>query len=334
MTIYKFFIGIDVSKEWIDIAYGISSDAKYLGRFDNSIEGFRKMMTQLRKITKVKKNAWFFCFENTGQYSKDLLDFLYAKKIPRREEDPSLVAEHLRLKRGKDDKSDSIAICQFAYRYRDELEVSIPVDEKCQRIKRLLARRDLLVKQSTTINSDMKENKKGLSDEEIEINLKLNKELVALMRKQIREIEKLIENVIGEDKAIHKNDELIRSIKGIGPVISAYVIAVTHNFQRFDLNARKFACYCGIVPFPNSSGKFIGRDRLSNRANKKMKTLLSNAAIVAVSFDEQTKRYYQRKLEQGKHHGTIINAIRNKMVAKIFAVVKRQTPYVDTFAYK
>jgi transposase len=332
MSNYRFFIGIDVSKEWIDTAFSIDAKPAYLGRFDNNPDGFRKMLGELKRKTRIGKGEWLVCFENTGQYSKDLLSFLHAGKIPRREEDPGLMSLHLGLTRGKDDKSDVIGICRYAYRHRDELEVSEPVDEKCSRIRRLLARRDLLVKQRTIIRNDLNENKKGFSQTELAIMEDSTVELVAMYDRQIREIELLIKTAISEDEEMKRNDKLIRSVKGVGPVISAYVIALTHNFRRFDKNARKFACYCGIAPFPNESGKFKGRRHVSHRANKRMKALLSNAATSAIVHDSQTKGYYDRKIGEGKTYGNVINAVKNKIVARIFAVVRRQTPYVDTFA--
>jgi transposase len=65
-----------------------------------------------------------------------------------------------------------------------------------------------------------------------------------------------------------------------------------------------------------------------------MKALLSNAATSAIVHDSQTKGYYDRKIGEGKTYGNVINAVKNKIVARIFAVVRCQTPYVDTFAYK
>jgi len=334
MSNYKFFIGIDVSKEWIDVSFSINAKPSYLGRFDNNPEGFKKMLQELKKETESKKEEWLVCFENTGQYSKGLLSFLYAGGIPRREEDPILMSSHLGLSRGKDDRSDAMGICKYAYRYRDELEASVPLGEKCMRIKRLLARRDLLVRQRTVLRNDQKENKYGFSESELAMMENSTRQLVEMYDKQIRDIELLVKRAISEDAKMKRNDELIRSVKGVGPIVSAYIIALTHNFQRFDRNARKFACYCGIAPFPNESGKFKRGKHVSHRANKRMKSLLSNAALSAIVHDSQTKEYYNKKRGEGKAFGTVANAVKNKIVARIFAVVRRQSPYVDTYAYK
>lgn len=334
MRNYTFFIGIDVSKEWIDVAYSTSSKPIYLGQFDNTLTGFEQMLNQLDRLSNQVKQSWLICFENTGQYSKDLLEFLCQKQIPRCEGDPAFISKNIQFKRGKDDKTDAMAICQFAYRFQEELELSVPMDEKCQRISRLLARRDLLVKHLTTLKNDMKENKRGFSEKEYELIFQSNQELVNMYNAQIKQTEQLIKKTLKEDEQMKKNNELIQSVKGVGPIISAYIIALTRNFERFDFNARKFACFCGIAPFPFSSGKFKGKDRVNKRGHKKMKALLSNGATVAVTFDPQTKLYYQRKKEEGKAYGSILNAIKNKLIARIFAVVRRQTPYVDIFAYK
>ena len=68
-------------------------------------------------------------------------------------------------------------------------------------------------------------------------------------------------------------------------------------------------------------------------ANKKMKSLLSNCANVAIMHDKEIRAYYERKLAEGKEKGSVINAVKNKLVHRVFAVIKRQTPYVRLHNY-
>jgi transposase len=118
------------------------------------------------------------------------------------------------------------------------------------------------------------------------------------------------------------------SITGIGIVNAVMLIICSNNFQGIT-NARSFACYCGVAPFEYSSGTSVrGKTRVSNLANKKMKANLTNAARSAVVHNNELRIYYKRKREEGKAHGTVMNAVKFKIISRAFAVIKRQTPFV------
>ena len=108
-----------------------------------------------------------------------------------------------------------------------------------------------------------------------------------------------------------------------------YVYVVySNNFQGFT-DARKHACYSGVAPFENSSGTSInGKTRVSHLANKRLKSNLSNGARSAVQNDPELRLYYKRKAKEGKEHGVIMNAVKFKLITRVFAVVNRGTPFV------
>ena len=107
------------------------------------------------------------------------------------------------------------------------------------------------------------------------------------------------------------------------------MISYTENFTRFS-NARKFNCYAGLAPFAHQSGSSIkGKARVSRLANKEAKTLLNLAASSAIRFNTEMRAYYQRRVQEGKRKMSCLNIIRSKMVARMFAVIKRQTPYQE-----
>ncbi len=111
------------------------------------------------------------------------------------------------------------------------------------------------------------------------------------------------------------------------------MIVLSNGFLSFK-NSRKFATYAGIAPFPYESGTSIkGKTKVSHLANKKIKTLLSSCATSAIRCNPEMKAYYNRKLEEGKHKMSIINAVRNKILSRIFAVVNRGTPYINTYKF-
>ncbi len=63
-------------------------------------------------------------------------------------------------------------------------------------------------------------------------------------------------------------------------------------------------------------------------ANKSLKTKLHLCAMAAIQHDAELKAYYERKVKDGKNKMLVINAVRNKLVHRITAVVKRQTPFI------
>lgn len=324
---YSFFVGCDISKAFFDVAYQNNSGILYLGRFSNEISGFKKMLTKLKSLSSVDPTQWFICFENTGLYSKALLAWLVSQQIPCREESALAIKKSLGIKRGKDDKADAQAICKYAFEKRDSIQPSQLANPLITRLKKLLSRRDLLVKQKQSIQLSFTEQKKILPADLLSMFKKQNQQLTELLQQQILEIESSIQQLILVDDQIKTNYDLAQSVVGIGPIIAAYLIACTDNFKRFD-TSRKFATYIGIAPFPNQSGIKKGKTKVSHMANKKMKALFSNGILAALVCDPGLKSYYQRKLEEGKQKGVVINALKNKLVHRVFAVIKRQQPYV------
>ena len=106
----------------------------------------------------------------------------------------------------------------------------------------------------------------------------------------------------------------------------------TQNYQCKDW--RKLACYAGVAPFPYQSGTNIkGRTKVHPLADKKLKSLLNMCAIVAVRHDKELKAYYERKVEEGKAKMLVINNVRRKLLSRVFVVINRKTPFVNTFKF-
>jgi transposase len=147
------------------------------------------------------------------------------------------------------------------------------------------------------------------------------------INKEIKEVEKRMLEQIASDESLQENYELVSSIKGVALINTAAILVATQNFTRFE-NSRQFACYAGMAPFGKQSGTSINaKPRVSNLANKKIKVLLTQAAKCAGRHDPNIKQYYQRKLAEGKDEWLITNNVRNKMIHRIFAIVKSKQKY-------
>ena len=330
---FSLFIGCDISKAYFDASYKhVDTEIIYLGRFDNNHNGFQELVKSLSKCSDESKTKWFVCFENTGVYSKSFFEWLISQQITCKEESPLKISKSSGVKRGKDDKTDSIDITRYIFEKRDSIKPSIMPKSLIINLKELLSRRDFLVRKKQSCEISIKEKKHTLDPELFSLLESQNQDLLNLFQQQITTIEEKINELIHEDLSIKFNYQLLQSITGIGPIISAYLIAFTDNFSLFT-DSRKFASYAGIAPFPNRSGIRIGRSRVSPMANKRIKSLLSNGAISAIVFDKELKIYYKRKLKEGKQKGTALNAVKNKLIHRVFAVIKRQTPYVKIMQY-
>lgn len=330
---YSIFVGIDIAKLSFEACLLFDGQPNHLGKFNNNEQGFKDLVSRISSLTSCERSSWFFCFENTGAYSKSIVYWLHQHEIAFREENPIKISKSLGLKRGKDDKSDAHAISIYAYRLRDAIQPSRISSKVISRLKKLLSKRTYLVKKRAAAKTNLKSHLADLDHCLISLFQEQHDVLINVYTQQIKYLEALIEQSLKESKELNKNHQLAQSVIGIGPITSASIIAVTHNYEFFQ-NARQFACYSGIAPFPNSSGTSIrGKNKVSHMANKRIKTLLSNAANSAIVHDRELKTYYNRKRKEGKQYGTVINAIKNKMVQRVFAVINRQTPYVPLAQY-
>jgi transposase len=185
------------------------------------------------------------------------------------------------------------------------------------------------VSQRAGFKASIGEGKRAIEKKEDPLFFKVQEAMIKSFDQQIDVLDKELLNVVQNHPELKTQFDLIVSIKGVGTQTALYMIAVTHAFQKFP-NARKFACYAGIAPFPYQSGTSIrGKTKVSHLANKKMKALLSNITGSAIQHNTEMRLYYQKRIEEGKNKMSTQNIIRNKLVARIFAVVERGTPYVD-----
>ena len=160
---------------------------------------------------------------------------------------------------------------------------------------------------------------------------KAHKAAVDGIKKSLDLIEEQINTIIREHKDINKNYKLLRSVPGIGHVTSIYIICCTANFAS-KISGKQLACYAGVVPFTHSSGTSIkGRNKVNKMANKDLKKLLHMGARSITTHHPEFKQYYDRKIKEGKHDLAIINAVRNKIVLRAVAVIKKQSKYVDNY---
>ena len=153
------------------------------------------------------------------------------------------------------------------------------------------------------------------------------------MKLSLKKIELKVKEIINANEDLKQKFNLAKSVPGIGDQSALYILIVTKGFTAFS-DSRKLACYSGVAPFEYSSGSSVrGRTKVNHMADKKMKSLLQMCALTAIKYDPQLKTYYLKKKEEGKNSMLVLNNIKNKIIQRVFCVVIRKTPFVNTFNF-
>lgn len=319
------FVGIDVSKKTIDVAIHQHSDTKV---FDNSQKGFKEMTNWVKKCRKDPADQALFCFEHTGLYSVALSVYLSKSKLSFAQVPALDIKRSMGIARGKSDRIDAQRIARYAYERRDTILLSVLPSLTLRKLQVYMTLRTTLVRQRSSLESTAKEQQLVYCAKEYKDIFSVYKKVLVSLQKQIEELEIKMLAIIESDQDLEQNYRLATSVTGIGQFTASYIMVCTNNFQRFE-TWRKFACYCGTAPFEYSSGTSIrGRTKVHHFANREIKSLLFMCAMNAIKFDVNLKKYYQRRVGEGKSKMSTLNIIKNKLIARIFAAVNRQTPFV------
>lgn len=318
-------VGIDVSKLTLDVSLYTS---KKHHQFANSTKGFIAMQkwldSEVESLTQL-----IYCFEHTGWYCILLSHFLHDQSMFYSCVNAIEIKRSMGFKRGKSDKTDSYEIARFAWLRKEELKCSIPIPIKLLDLQRLMSLREQLVKQSTALKNLQKGMLVAMENATGDFAIKVIKQSLKQIEAQVKKVEKSMDELIKTDVKMLRNYKLSRSVKGVGKVLAIQMLVHTHNYSRFSF-WREFSAYCGLVPYPYESGTSIhGRKKIHAISDVKMKSLLSMSAISAIQHDMELKLYYQKRVAEGKPKMVALNIIRNKIVSRVFATVKRGTPYVE-----
>jgi transposase len=324
MKNYSNSTGLDVSKKYFDAVLFYSGEHE---RFANEKKGFSSFIKWLKKHDYGPDNI-LICFENTGYYSLLLSFFLFEKGFDYVQEHALQIKRSIGFRRGKSDKSDATDIARYAWLNRESIRLSKPPSKLLLKLQQIKATRELLVRQTVAIKNQVHD-LKVIGDRDVSgVAFRSLNRVLGTLDNQILKLETEVQVLIGQDDQLSKTFELCRSVKGVGLVLALELIIHTQNFTCFD-GWRKFAAYCGTVPYPYQSGTSIkGKTRVHPASDKRMKSLLTMASISALRVDPELKLYYKRRTEEGKPKMSVINMIRNKILARIFATVNRGTPFI------
>lgn len=328
---FEFFIGIDVSKGELDFAVMQGKTRLFHKEIENTPTAISRFIKELNNLKGFKLGNTVFCMEHTGIYTAHLLTGLHKRHANICLEPATQIRNSLGNIRGKNDKIDAVRIAEYACKNSEYLSLWKPKRIVIQHLSHLAATRSRLIKAKTMLTISLREAGTFLTKEIIKQNCALCSKTVNAIDADLKKTEKALDELIASDEELKRLFSLVTSVSGIGKVTAAQVIITTNEFKDIK-DPKKYACYSGVAPFTKESGLFKGKAHVSHMANKKVKTLLHMSALVAIQHDADLKEFYQRKTDQEKKNKmSVINAVRNKLILRIFACVNQNKKYEKNY---
>lgn len=331
----KIVVGIDISKEKIDVS-AIDVRDSQLGVvkldyqvFENRPMGFRRMLVWARHLVKgVGLEDVLFCCETTGGYDRSLCDYVYAKGLDIWREGALQIKRSMGVRKGKDDKADSLMIAEYAMRHMDKAVIYETPSDGVRELKALFLYRHKLVQERTEKKVRAAELKatSGKSNS-VKFILRDAMKGVRALDKSIKQCEKQILELIEGDEELARNYGHITSVSGIGIVNATAFIAYSNNFKGI-VTANKIASYWGCAAFRDTSGTSVDKKAyVKCYSNSQLKAYLTEAAEHTVKENGIYHDYYLRLKAAGKPYGVIINNARNKLIHLVYSLVTNNTDY-------
>ncbi len=147
-------------------------------------------------------------------------------------------------------------------------------------------------------------------------------EKIEFYQSKLKDIEKQIANLLD---TIY-NGSLLQTVPGIGPISAATIIAETRGIHRFQKES-KFAAYCGLAPKLWQSGQMKTKNMKRKNYNRVLKGTFYNIAFTAVRVNKQAKEYYQKKINEGKHHRQALLCLARQYCRITYVMMKKKEAF-------
>ncbi len=310
----QLLIGIDVSKDKLDIASSAAEGSIVIGNTKREIVNWIRSLSQPRETLVV--------MEATGGYESLLVELLHEHSIALAVVNPRQVRD---FARGigidaKTDRIDAAVLVRFA-------EVVKPAPQAAQseeqtKLGALVERRRQLV---DLINQE--ENRvQQTRDRDIRRSIQT---VLKGLKSELKTIEDQIAKAVKNDTANARKVEILGSVKGLGPVAVSTFIAELPELG--ELNRQQIAKLVGVAPVNNDSGKTPGK-RPVKGGRCGVRRILYMATLVATRFNPAIKRFYTHLVAQGKPKKLALTAAMRKLLTIVNTLVRTDQLWQDRMA--
>jgi transposase len=298
------FVGIDTSKEKLDLA---RSDSNELLSVGNDAAGFEKIIRSLAELP-----VALIVVEATGGLERALVDALLEAALPVALVNPAQVrffAKGLGIL-AKTDRIDATVLVQYARLAAPRLaEKRSKNQSELQAL--ITCRRQLLASKTEQGNRKAATSSKSA--------IKAIDAVLATLAEQIRSLDEQIARSINDDEGFKRLDRLLKSVPGVGSIVSATLLAELRELGTTDRG--EIAALVGVAPFNRDSGRFKGK-RAIRGGRTSVRCVLYMAAVTAIRCNPVIKRFAHRLARQGKAAKVIITAAMRKLLSLINAMVR------------
>jgi len=312
MSVSTCFIGIDVSKDQLDVAVRPTNEKMSFANEDDGIDMLIKRLLPFQ--------PHLIVLEATGSYHQLVLGRLLACGLPAIAINPRQSRDFARAigRLAKTDSIDANVLAEFADKIRPELR-SIP-DEATQQLDAICTRRRQLV---TMLAAEKNRHHSGPAA----IRSQIKKHIVWL-EKQINELQRDLDKLIRSTPAWREKDDLLRSCKGIGPTTSHTMLASLPELGT--LSRHRIAALVGVAPFNSDTGKYRGQRHVQG-GRIDVRCVLYMATLAAIRSNPVIRAFHHRLIAAGKAKKVAITACMRKLLTILNAMVRTNTRWTANF---
>jgi len=304
-------VGVDVSKEYLDVCLLPSGEQK---RITNDDAGCAELTPWL-----VKSAPSRIVLEATGGLEMLAVSTWSAASLPVVVVNPRQIRNFAKAcgLLAKTDTLDARIIARFAHAIKPEIR---PLkDESCQHLAALLARRrqltEMLVAEKNRLHSATKPVRAGIEAH------------ITWLMQQIEAIDQEITIQIQDSPTWKAKEEILTSVKGIGPVTAATLLAALPELGT--ISRQQVGALVGVCPYNRDSGKFRGKRAIwGGRAA--IRSVLYMATLAATRFNPVIKTFYERLIASGKVHKVAMTACMRKLLGILNSMLKNQQKWDPT----
>ena len=319
---FKYFVGIDVGKNNLDFAVLSRQGIITQKQIPNNRTSIRDYLISLQQGNKCRPSYTVFCMEQNGIYCNHAISEIMRFKSNVVIDNPLQIRNSLGILRSKNDKIDAVRIAEYAILNERKLRIRSPRRPVIERLAQLSALRGQLQKILISLTSPLNEIAAFSAKQNARSLRVLCGESVSAVTKDLKNIKVEIQLLIDQDAPVSRYMHLMMSVPFVGIETAIQVLITTNEFKDIN-NAKKFACYAGVVPFVKQSGTYTSKAKVSAISSRKLKKLLHLCAIGSLRGKGELRMYYDRKVKEGKNKMAVLNAIRNKIVHRIFACINQ-----------
>jgi transposase len=318
-TLTTTWIGLDVSKDTIEVCLLRDTGKAHFKQFPNTSNGHTKLLRWTQHLD--EGGSSHFCMEATGSYSNAIALFLAEAEQKVSVLNPARIHFFARSQGqgNKTDKADARIIAVFCRKEHPELWRAAAPE-----IRELAA----LMRHYHAVQESLAQDKNRFQvPSQSRVVLTSVKRAIRFLEKEIDSLKKQIREHFNRHDNLKRDAVLLQSIPGVGEITAWDVLSELPDVHQFD-SAQAVAAYAGLAPREHRSGTTIfKKTRLSKQGNARLRKAMYFPAVNALIWNPLVKAHYERLRAAGKMKMVALAAAMRKMLMICYGVLKHQQPF-------